>query len=62
MPPAGTLDTEGFIKKPGVAPICTTAVLEVIVPFVVLVVVLVVVVVVVLVVVLVCCATAVIFT
>jgi hypothetical protein len=57
VPPAGTLDTEGLMKNPGVAPIVTTAVFEVTVPMVLLVVLVVLVVVV-----LVCCATAVIFT
>ncbi len=59
MPPAGTVDIEGLMEYPSVAPIVTTAVFDVTVPAVVLELVLVVVVVVV---VLVCCATAVIFT
>lgn|SRR5271165_3221895 len=61
VPPAGTVDTAGFIEKPRVTPIVTTAVFEVTVVELLLVPV-VLVVVVVLVVALGCSATAVMFT
>jgi hypothetical protein len=58
VPPAGTVDTVGFVKNPGAAPIVTTAVLDVTVAGLDVVVVVLVVVELVLL----CCATAVMFT